>query len=73
MFVGKKKKSEIAENKKELEANYNKLSNQLKEAKNVKVSSVSAQDNVVSNLKSNYENTENDLNNYDGTYKKIQK
>ena len=62
-----KKKSEIAENKKELEANYNKLSNQLKEAKNVKVSSVSAQDNVVSNLKSNYENTENDLNNYDGT------
>ena len=67
-----KKKSEIAENKKELEANYNKLSNQLKEAKNVKVSSVSAQDNVVSNLKSNYENTENDLNNYDGTYKKIQ-
>ena len=30
-----KKKSEIAENKKELEANYNKLSNQLKEAKNV--------------------------------------
>ena len=67
-----KKKAEIAENKKELEANYNKLSNQLTEARNVKIASVSAQDSIVSSLKSNYENTENDLNNYDGTYKKIQ-
>ena len=67
-----KKKAEIAENKKELEANYNKLSNQLTEARNVKIASVSAQDSIVSTLKSNYENIENDLNNYDGTYKKIQ-
>ena len=58
-----KKKAEIAENKKELEANYNKLSNQLTEARNVKIASVSAQDSIVSTLKSNYENIENDLNN----------
>ena len=54
-----KKKAEIAENKKELEANYNKLSNQLTEARNVKIASVSAQDSIVSTLKSNYENIEN--------------
>ena len=46
-----KKKAEIAENKKELEANYNKLSNQLTEARNVKIASVSAQDSIVSSLK----------------------
>ena len=31
---------------------------------------MSAQDSIVSTLKSNYENIENDLNNYDGTYKR---
>ena len=67
-----KKKSEIAENKKELEANYNKLASQLTEAKSAKAVAVAAQDNIVATLRSNYENTENDLNNYDGTYKKVE-
>lgn len=67
-----KKKVEIAEAKQELQANYNKLVNQLTEMKNTKVATVSAQDSMVANLKSSYESAVNDLNNYDGTYKKVQ-